>query len=156
MTKLQLNKNNLRLLRAQLQLYREYLPVLELRKQRLLSAVRTVDKKARETEAQLQQLTERYVNWSGLLTRERPQVVLSSHEVKVGKGRIAGATVPVLEGVKLPDRRYSLLATSPLFDDAVALLRKAIETRGKARGASSAVRRPERRAAARSAADQPL
>ncbi len=133
--KVKLNKNSLREQKQALDLYREFLPTLELRKQQLQAELRATYQRVRQQEAELSETLAGASSWSPMLasTFEAVRQLVVVDEVLEGRGNVAGVTVPVYEGVRFEDQPYSLVATPPFYDAAVALWRRAIEARAAVR-----------------------
>jgi len=130
-SKIKLNKNTLREQKQSLQLYQEFLPTLELRKQQLQAEVRTVQQVVeRKHEALLAMMADARP-YAGMLAATleavRPLVVVQ--EVEVSIGNVAGVKIPVFQKVHFKTVPYSLLGTPPFFDTAVNLWRQAVSVR---------------------------
>lgn len=131
--KLRLNKNALREQSGQLRLYLEFLPTLELRKRQLQAALTRIRRRRREGQKALEARRREAAPWSGLLQGRWPQVrpYAAVEEVVTRSGSVAGVAVPVLDRVRFVPREHCLLATPPLFDDAVALAREVARRRAE-------------------------
>ncbi|MEM7151258.1 MAG: V-type ATP synthase subunit D [Myxococcota bacterium] len=124
--KLRLNKNALREQRQELRLYREFLPTLELRKQRLQTALREIEARRERLGRARQALRERAEAWAPMLRHRWPRVERFARvdQVVTHEGSIAGVAVPVFEAVHFGPETPSLLLTPPSFDDAIELRRE--------------------------------
>jgi V/A-type H+-transporting ATPase subunit D len=129
--KIKLNKNTLREQNQALRLYQEFLPTLELRKQQLQTELRKLEAHIRETRAAFEQRVAGAAPWSAMLERAMPWLrdLVALEGVQVGKGNVAGVTVPVFEGARFAPSHYSLAGTPPFYDAAVAFLQGAISAR---------------------------
>lgn len=133
--KVKLNKNSLREQKQALDLYREFLPTLELRKQQLQAELRATHQRVREQEGVLSDTLTGAAPWAPMLqaTFEAARQLVVVDEVQVRRGNVAGVRVPVYEGVRFAERAYSLVATPPFYDAAVAFWKRAIEARAAVR-----------------------
>lgn len=133
--KIKLNKNTLREQNQALKLYQEFLPTLELRKQQLQMEVRTLRKRIREQEGRLAEELKGAQPYAPMLAATLKQVkaLVVVEEVVCGRGNVAGVKVPVFEELRFSTVPYSLIATPPFFDAAVALWKSALSLRAELR-----------------------
>jgi V/A-type H+/Na+-transporting ATPase subunit D len=129
--KVKLNKNTLREQKQMLALYLEFLPTLELRKQQLQTELRKLDKQIQVKQEALQELLQSATSWSPMLEKTLPwvQPLVAKDEVEVHTGNVAGVKVPIFDRVRFRPITYSLVATPPLYDAAIAYFQKAITAR---------------------------
>lgn len=129
--KIKLNKNTLREQKQMLSLYQEFLPTLELRKQQLQTELRKLDKRIAERQVKLDELFDSAAPWAPMLEKTLPWVtpLVALDEVLVTQGNVAGVKVPVFEKVRFKPVKYSLLATPPLYDAAIAYIQETISAR---------------------------
>ena len=145
-TKLRLNKNALREQRDELRLYREFLPTLELRKQRLQTALREIEARKREVADGRAALRKQAEAWAPMVRHRwgRVERFARVQEVVTKSGSIAGVTVPVFEAVHFGTETPSLLLTPPSFDDAIELRRRGAQLDAEAEVLGTQYERVER------------
>jgi len=104
-----------------------YLPMLKLKQQQLQVTVREVSRKRREAQTELNAARERFAPCRRLL-RDTAGVNVTAlaepQEVATHEDNVAGVRVPVLDSVSFPQADYSLFATPPWVDRALADLRE--------------------------------
>ena len=129
--KVKLNKNSLRDQKQALELYQEFLPTLELRKQQLQTEVRSLRKEIKKKQEELQRYFDSARSWASLLqaTMESISPLVRKDEVVTHTGNVAGVRVPVFDKVTFHHEPYSLVATDPYYDDAVDFWKNAIGLR---------------------------
>jgi V/A-type H+/Na+-transporting ATPase subunit D len=129
--KVKLNKNTLREQNQALKLYLEFLPTLELRKQQLQTELRKLQNLMADKEAALTALLDDASPWGVMLDKALPWIkpLVQVDEVETHIGNVAGVKVPVFVGVRFKPAGYSLVATPPLFDAAIAYFEGAIAAR---------------------------
>ena len=112
--------------REALQRFERYLPMLKLKQQQLQIAIRDVQQQRRTAREQLQAARAKFAPYrsvladvAGVNVRElaKPTGTLTGSE------NVAGVTIPVFQDVEFPPVRYSLFATPPWVDQALADLR---------------------------------
>lgn len=132
--KLRLNKSSLREQNEQLRSYLEFLPTLRLRQQQLQAALGRVQQQQREQQQQVQRLRAQAGPWAPLLAALAPAArpFAEVERVVTHEANVAGVTVPRLHEVCFSSREHDLLATAPVFDDAVAVLRRIATLRAEA------------------------
>ena len=133
--KIKLNKITLRDQKQALELYQEFLPTLELRKQQLQAELRTARARIRERRASLSVMLHEAAPYAPMLSSTMKQVgpLVVVDEVEVRQGNVAGVRVPLFEKVRFVQVPYSLVATPPFFDAAVFLWRGAVSARAEIR-----------------------
>jgi len=133
--KIKLNKTTLREQAQGLKLFREFLPTLELRKQQLQSEVQSLGQRLAARQRQLADRLAAASSFAPLLTATLEQVrpLVAIAEVRVRRGNVAGVRVPLFEQVRFVPAPYSLLATPPFFDSAVAFWRDVLSRREELR-----------------------
>ncbi|MEM9458482.1 MAG: V-type ATP synthase subunit D [Myxococcota bacterium] len=124
--KLRLNKSSLREQNKQLRSYLEFLPTLRLRQQQLQAALGRVQQQLRVQQQHVQQQRAHARPWAPLLAAQVPAArpFAEVERVVTQEANVAGVTVPRLHAVCFVSREHDLLATAPVFDDAVAVLRR--------------------------------
>ena len=129
--KIKLNKNSLRDQKQALALFEEFLPTLELRKQQLQTELRIAKRRIKKKRKALAEHLAGAGRWAGLLDAFFGQVrpFVRIREVETKRGNVAGVKVPIFEKVVFEPFDYSLVATEPHFDDAVAFWQQAVSMR---------------------------
>ena len=124
--KIRLTRPELKHQREALERFSHYLPMLKLKQQQLQMTVRKVHQKRRAVQAAMRAAKEKFQLYSAVLA-DRAGVNVRQlgkpSEVLAITTNIAGVTVPVFEDVKFPEAVYSLFATPPWVDQALADLR---------------------------------
>lgn len=125
--KIKLTRPELKHQRESLVRFDHYLPMLKLKQQQLQMTVRKVQQKRQAVQAAMRAAEEKFRLYSAVLA-DRSGVNVRQlgkpSEVLATTTNIAGVTVPVFEDVKFPEAVYSLFATPPWVDRALADLRK--------------------------------
>ena len=121
MAKIKLTKNELKIQKDALKMYRRYLPTLTLKKQQLQSEIRTIEAKAREVRQQRNDLEKGFSSWIAVFseTDAFPDGIITVKNIRKGTGNIAGVTIPVYEGADFSRGDYDLYET-PLWVDIAA------------------------------------
>ena len=125
--KIRLTRPELKHQRESLERFDHYLPMLKLKQQQLQMTVRKVQQKRRAVQAAMRAAEEKFQLYSAVLADRAGLNVRQlgkPSEVLATTTNIAGVTVPVFEDVKFPEAVYSLFATPPWVDRALADLRK--------------------------------
>ncbi len=124
--KIRLTRPELKHQRESLERFGHYLPMLKLKQQQLQMTVRKVQQERRAVQAAMRAAEEKFQVYSAVLA-DRAGVNVRQlgkpSEVLATTTNIAGVTVPVFEDVKFPEAVYSLFATPPWVDRALADLR---------------------------------
>ena len=121
MAKIKLTKNEQKVQKDALKMYKRYLPTLTLKKQQLQTEIRTIELKAREVRAKRVQLEKEFDEWISVFGEAdafKPEMV-QVRNIKKGYGNIAGVTIPVYEGADFSRGDYDLYET-PLWIDLAA------------------------------------
>ncbi len=123
MAKIRLTRPELKKQRDALQRYQRFLPTLKLKQQQLQLTLRQVAAEQREAQqdyrearAVLSPYRTVLQDVAGVNIRELSEPA----EVRTSTENIAGVTIPVLEGIDYPPADYSLFATPPWVDKALA------------------------------------
>ena len=101
MAKIKLTKNELKVQKDALKMYKRYLPTLMLKKQQLQSEIRTRDAKAREVRQARIELEKEFTDWIAVFGEQdafKPEMVTVKN-IRKGFGNIAGVTILLLEPV---------------------------------------------------------
>ena len=121
MAKIKLTKNELKVQKDALKMYRRYLPTLTLKKQQLQTEIRGIQAKAKAVREQKQRLEQGFLSWIGVFSEKDvfPERVISVSNIRKGMGNIAGVDIPVYEGADFVREDYDLYQT-PLWVDIAA------------------------------------
>ena len=121
MAKIKLTKNELKVQKDALKMYRRYLPTLTLKKQQLQSEIRTIEAKAIAVRKQREDLEQGFSSWIAVFseTEAFPDGIITVSNIRKGTGNIAGVTIPTFEGADFYRGDYDLYET-PLWVDIAA------------------------------------
>ena len=121
MAKIKLTKNELKVQKDALKMYRRYLPTLTLKKQHLLSEIRTIEAKAKAVRKERENLEFGFREWIAVFseTDAFPKGIITVSNIRKGKGNIAGVDIPTFEGADFKRGDYDLYET-PLWVDIAA------------------------------------
>lgn len=128
MAKLKLTKNELKVQKDALKMYRRYLPTLTLKKQQLQAEIRTIEANAKAVRQQKEALEQGFRSWIAVFSDETafPEGVVTVRNIRKGIGNIAGVTIPVYEGADFSRGDYDLYNTPLWVDLAANHLEKAL------------------------------
>ncbi len=121
MAKIKLTKNELKVQKDALKMYRRYLPTLTLKKQQLQSEIRTIEAKATAVRQEKEALEKTFSSWIAVFSERDafPNDVIEVKNIKKGRGNIAGVDIPTFEGADFSRKDYDLYST-PLWVDIAA------------------------------------
>ena len=121
MAKIKLTKNELKVQKDALKMYRRYLPTLTLKKQQLQSEIRTIESRAKAMRKEREDLEFGFREWIAVFseTDAFPQGIITVSNIRKGKGNIAGVDIPTYEGADFSRGDYDLYET-PLWVDIAA------------------------------------
>ena len=121
MAKIKLTKNELKVQKDALKMYRRYLPTLTLKKQQLQSEIRTIEAKAVAVRQKRENLEQGFSSWIAVFSEESPfpNGIITVSNIRKGTGNIAGVTIPTFEGADFSRGDYDLYET-PLWVDIAA------------------------------------
>lgn len=121
MAKIKLTKNELKVQKDALKMYRRYLPTLTLKKQQLQAEIRTIEAKMKAVRQKREKLEEGFNSWIAVFSEEQafPKGIISVSNIKKGEGNIAGVTIPTFLGADFQRGDYDLYET-PLWVDIAA------------------------------------
>jgi len=123
MARISLNKTALKKERDQLELYRQFLPSLDLKRQQFLQEHKKERERAAATERELAELQKRAEEWLPFLANERTAVshLVRIEDVQFKEENVLGLSLPIIHDIKISVAGYSTL-TTPLWFDALARL----------------------------------
>lgn len=121
MAKIKLTKNELRVQKDALKMYKRYLPTLTLKKQQLQAEIRVIEEKAQAVREQKAQLEKGFSSWIAVFSEQNafPPDVITVSNIKKGVGNIAGVEIPIYEGADFSREDYDFY-TTPLWVDMAA------------------------------------
>ncbi|MBE6751228.1 MAG: V-type ATP synthase subunit D [Ruminococcaceae bacterium] len=121
MAKIKLTKNELKVQKDALKMYRRYLPTLTLKKQQLQSEIRTIEAKAVAVRQERENLEKGFSSWIAVFSEKSafPDGIITVSNIRKGTGNIAGVTIPTFEGADFMRGDYDLYET-PLWVDIAA------------------------------------
>ncbi len=128
MAKIKLTKNELRVQKDALKMYKRYLPTLTLKKQQLQSEIRTIEEKAQAVNCQKEELMEGFSSWIAVFSEQNafPENVITVSNIKKGVGNIAGVDIPTYEGADFTRGDYDFYYTPLWVDIAATHMEKAM------------------------------
>ena len=121
MAKIKLTKNELKVQKDALKMYRRYLPTLILKKQQLQAEIRTIEANAIAVRRAKESLERDFDSWIAVFSEQGafPDGVVAVRNIRKGKGNIAGVDIPTYEGADFSRGDYDLY-TTPLWVDIAA------------------------------------
>ena len=128
MAKIKLTKNELKVQKDALKMYRRYLPTLTLKKQQLQSEIRTVEEKANSVRKAKAELENGFLDWIAVFGEKEafPYGIIKVSNIRKGKGNIAGVDIPTFGGADFSRGSYDLYSTPLWVDIAADHMEKAI------------------------------
>ena len=129
------NKTALKGQRDALAKYQKFLPILLLKKMQLQLVIRQLEPVLEAKRRELEETLANVKPWAKLLSEPSVDIedYLQIEEVRTKKDNIAGVEVPEFDKVLYKDFLYSLFATPPWLDTAVAVLRSLVALREELR-----------------------
>jgi V/A-type H+-transporting ATPase subunit D len=121
LAKIKLTKNELKVQKDALKMYRRYLPTLTLKKQQLQAEIRTIEAKAETVKKEKASLERGFNSWIAVFSERDafPDGIITVSNIRKGKGNIAGVAIPTYEGADFSRSDYDLYET-PLWVDIAA------------------------------------
>ena len=121
MAKIKFTKNELKVQKDALKMYRRYLPTLTLKKQQLQAEIRTFEADAAAVRQEKAALEQDFRSWIAVFSEQDafPEGVVTVRNIRKGRGNIAGVDIPIYEGADFSRGDYDLYAT-PLWVDLAA------------------------------------
>ena len=128
MAKIKLTKNELKVQKDALKMYRRYLPTLTLKKQQLQSEIRTIVAKAQAVRKEKENLEQGFEDWIAVFSEKNafPKGIITVSNIRKGKGNIAGVDIPTFMGADFSRGDYDLYTTPLWVDMAANHMEKAI------------------------------
>ena len=121
MASVKLTKNELKVQKDALKMYRRYLPTLTLKKQQLQTEIFGIRARAAAVRQARQELERGFDDWIAVFSEQAafPDGVVTVRNIRRGEGNIAGVTIPTFEGADFSRGDYDLYDT-PLWVDVAA------------------------------------
>ena len=121
MSSIKLTKNDLKVQKDALKMYRRYLPTLTLKKQQLQVEIYAIRSKAAAVRKEREVLEKGFDDWIAVFSEQNafPDHVVTVSNIRKGEGNIAGVTIPTFEGADFTRGDYDLYET-PLWVDIAA------------------------------------
>ena len=121
MASIKLTKNELKVQKDALKMYRRYLPTLTLKKQQLQVEIYAIRSKAAAVLKEREVLEKGFDDWIAVFSEQNafPDHVVTVSNIRKGEGNIAGVTIPTFEGADFTRGDYDLYET-PLWVDIAA------------------------------------
>ena len=121
MAKIKLTKNELKVQKDALKMYRRYLPTLTLKKQQLQAEISTIEAKAIAVRNEREALEKGFHSWIAVFSEKEafPDDIITVSNIRKGSGNIAGVAIPTYEGADFSRGDYDLYST-PLWIDIAA------------------------------------
>ncbi len=128
MAKIKLTKNELKVQKDALKMYRRYLPTLTLKKQQLQSEIRAIEAKANAVRKEKENLERGFEDWIAVFSEKNafPEGIITVSNIRKGKGNIAGVDIPTFQGADFSRGDYDLYTTPLWVDMAANHMEKAI------------------------------
>ena len=128
MAKIKLTKNELKVQKDALKMYRRYLPTLTLKKQQLQAEIRGIELKAKAVRREKEELEKGFLDWIAVFSEENAfsKDIVKVSNVRQGIGNIAGVEIPTYEGADFSRGEYDLYETPLWVDIAADHLEKAM------------------------------
>ena len=128
MAKIKLTKNELKVQKDSLKMFKRYLPTLMLKKQQLQTEIRTIDAKAKEVRQARVELEKEFDAWIAVFGEQEAftKAMVTVKNIKKGIGNIAGVTIPIYEGADFSRGDYDLYETPLWVDMAADRMEKAL------------------------------
>ncbi|MBR4078656.1 MAG: V-type ATP synthase subunit D [Christensenellaceae bacterium] len=125
---MKLTKNELKVQKDALKMYRRYLPTLTLKKQQLQAEIRGIEAKAAAVRKEKDALERNFRSWIAVFSEKEafPEGVVTVRNIRKGFGNIAGVAIPVYEGADFSRGDYDLYETPLWVDIAADNMEKAI------------------------------
>ncbi len=128
MAKIKLTKNELKIQKDALKMYKRYLPTLTLKKQQLQAEIRTIEANAKSVRDQKTRLENDFCSWISVFGEENafPDGIVKVSNIRKGFGNIAGVAIPTYEGADFSRGDYDLYETPLWVDIAATHMEKAL------------------------------
>ncbi len=121
MAKIKLTKNELKVQKDALKMYRRYLPTLTLKKQQLQTEIRSIEAKAIAVRKEKEELEKGFSSWIAVFSEMDvfPKNIITVTNIQKGTENIAGVDIPTFINADFHRGDYDLYET-PLWVDIAA------------------------------------
>ncbi len=128
MAKIKLTKNELKVQKDALKMYRRYLPTLTLKKQQLQTEIRSIEAKAISIRKEKQELENGFSAWIAVFSENGvfPKDIITVTNIQKGTENIAGVDIPTFINADFQRGDYDLYETPLWVDIAANHMEKAI------------------------------
>ena len=128
MAKIKLTKNELKVQKDSLKMYRRYLPTLTLKKQQLYTEIHVIEAKARAVRKRREEVELGFRNWIAVFSEKDAfqKDIITVSNIRKGRSNIAGVDIPTFEGADFSYGDYDLYKTPLWVDIAAKHVEKAI------------------------------
>lgn len=128
MAKIKLTKNELKVQKDALKMYRRYLPTLTLKKQQLQAEIRMVETEVDALKKEKERLEQGFGEWIAVFGEADafPEGVIVSEGIRKGTENIAGVDIPTFEGADFSVGAYDLYRAPLWVDIAADHMKKAL------------------------------
>ncbi|MBE5732431.1 MAG: V-type ATP synthase subunit D [Clostridiales bacterium] len=128
MAKIKLTKNELKVQKDALKMYRRYLPTLTLKKQQLYAEMRIIEAKAKAVRKEKEDLEFGFRDWIAVFSENGafPKDIITVSNIRKGRGNIAGVDIPTFEGADFLRGDYDLYVTPLWVDIAINHMERAM------------------------------
>ena len=117
MAKIKLTKNELKKQKDSLQMFRRYLPTLQLKKQQLQVEIMRIQRELNDLDAKIKSFENEFMHWVDVFAEDIDiKSLLQEKQVHTSLGNIAGVDIPVLEKIDFKWQEYDFM-TKPLWID---------------------------------------
>ena len=128
MASIKLTKNELKVQKDALKMYRRYLPTLTLKKQQLQMEIYAIRSRAAAVRRAREELEQGFDAWIAVFSEQDafPQDAVTVSNIRKGEGNIAGVAIPTFEGADFSRGEYDLYETPLWVDMAASHMEKAL------------------------------
>ena len=128
MASIKLTKNELKVQKDALKMYRRYLPTLTLKKQQLQMEIYAIRSRAAAVRRAREELEQGFDAWIAVFSEQDafPQDAVTVSNIRKGEGNIAGVAIPTFEGADFSRGEYDLYETPLWVDMVVSHMEKAL------------------------------
>ena len=128
MAKIKLTKNELKVQKDALKMYRRYLPTLTLKKQQLQAEIRTIEARADTLRKERSKLEKGFKDWIAVFSEGVfDPGIITVKNIRKGRGNIAGVDIPTFDGADFSRGDYDLYLTPLWVDIAADHIEKAVK-----------------------------
>lgn len=128
MQKVKLTKNELKIQKDNLKMFKRYLPTLQLKQQQLQMEIRKIEDKTKFVSEEINKLHKEFEEWIAVFGEKFDFTadLISLKKVNTNTNNIAGVIIPVFESAEFELKSYDLFTTPLWVDLAIQELKKII------------------------------